>query len=356
LVAAGVGTAGAVIVGGIGLGSMLANEPTITFTSSSATDDAPVDVADPAPTTATEVPADNQAAPDPAPLGGDEPVAAVATAVAPSVVRIDTSLGTGSGIIADADGMIITNAHVVAGTTSVTVRLADGTRVEGSVVGADERVDVAVVDIDPSGLDLVPAEFAPWSSVETGQLAVAIGSPFGLEQTVTSGIVSAVNRDVANVGMIQTDAPINPGNSGGALADREGRVIGMNSSIRTDGVVNANVGVGFAIPSDTMLLVAERIESGEDLTPGFLGVSMSEPTLGRPGAVVSEVVPGSPAQSAGLEVGDLVVAFDGVALTAVGDLAARIQLSAPGATHELTVVRNDVEIVVTVTLGAATES
>jgi putative serine protease PepD len=347
----------AVVAGGAAVGSMLANDPGVTI---AAPTDAAVDedVLAPGPTEAPATPEQAAAPAGPLDPAGDaaEPVAAVAAAVAPSVVRIDTDLGTGSGIIADAEGMIITNAHVVQGVRTVTVQLADGTRTEGVVEGTDERVDVAVVDIDPAGLNLVPATFAPWDSVETGQLAVAIGSPFGLEQTVTSGIVSAVNRVVGDVEMIQTDAPINPGNSGGALADRQGRVIGMNSSIRTDGSVNGNLGVGFAIPSDTMLLVAERIVSGENLTAGFLGVSLVDPTLGQPGALITELVAGGPADSGGLAVGDLVTAFDGVAVHSTGELGAKIRIAEPGSTHEVMVVRDDQELTVTVTLGSLTES
>lgn len=364
LILGGIAASAAVVAGGAAIGTQLADEPTITVSADPDAGGVTTDVADPAPGPANVAPTDAAESSDestPLAENGDEaePVAAVAQAVAPSVVRIDTQLGTGSGIIADADGMIITNAHVVEGATSVTVQLADGTRAEGTVVGADTRVDVAVVEIDPTGVDLVPATFAPWESVETGQLAVAIGSPFGLEQSVTSGIVSAVNRVAGTgeaVGMIQTDAPINPGNSGGALADRQGRVIGMNSSIRTDGTVNGNLGVGFAIPSDTMLLVADRIVSGDPLVPAFLGVRLTDPTLGRAGALITEITPGTPAETAGLQVGDLVIAFDGIEVHSTGDLGATIQLSAPGSTHEITVVRADEEITVSATLVESTES
>ena len=215
-----------------------------------------------------------------------EPVTAVALAVSPSVVRIDTSTGTGSGIILDSSGRVVTNAHVVNSARTVEIRLADGTRAEGTVLGSDPNVDIAIVQIDGDVL-FEKANFALSETVQVGQLAVAIGSPFGLEQSVTAGIVSAVNRAVPHanvidgsptiVEMIQTDAPINPGNSGGALADRQGRVVGMNTSIRTDGIVSGNLGVGFAIPSDTILLVADRIVNGESLDVGFLGVSGQNP-------------------------------------------------------------------------------
>jgi S1-C subfamily serine protease len=178
---------------------------------------------------------------------------------------------------------------------------------------------------------------------------------------VTAGIVSAVNRAVRNtnfadgsptvVEMLQTDAPINPGNSGGALADRQGKVIGMNTSIRTDGVVAGNIGVGFAIPSDTILLVADRIVNGESLDVGFLGISGQNPMLGRPGALVIEVIEGGPASLGGLMSGDLVVAVDGAPILGMSALAAKIRIASPGNSVEIEVVRNGVPVFLTVVLG-----
>lgn len=315
-----------------------------------------------APEPVAQAPAAAEPIPDvPGPVteAGAEPVADVAEAVAPSVVRIDTGTGTGSGIIYDASGLIVTNAHVVGDAEDVTVRLADGRRTDGTVLGSDPKVDIAVVQIDAS-IGFEVATFAPSSSVEVGQLAVAIGSPFGLDQTVTSGIISAVNRAITNqaidgtptvVEMLQTDAPINPGNSGGALADREGRIVGINTSIRTDGTTNGNLGVGFAVPSDTAMLIAGRIVAGEPLDSGFLGVSGQDPTAGDPGALVTEVVPGSPAAAAGLEVGDLIIGIDGDTVPGMTELAARIRLQAPDTVVVLDVVRNGETIVVNVTLG-----
>ncbi len=301
------------------------------------------------------------------PVSGDaeEPVAAVAEAVSRSVVRIDTAnangpLGTGSGIVLDAAGHIVTNAHVVQGATSASVRLADGTRVAATILGSDPSVDVAVIAID-SAETPEPATFAPMSAVEVGQLAVAIGSPFGLDQTVTAGIVSAVNRAISNVNvadgsttiveMVQTDAPINPGNSGGALADRQGRVVGMNTSIRTDGAGQGNLGVGFAIPSDTILLIADRIISGKSLASGYLGVGLRDPEIGPPGAEVTAVEPGTPAEQAGLQVGDLVVAMNGNPVTSTEGLAARVRLSSPGSVAELEVLRDGRQVTLSATFG-----
>ena len=283
------------------------------------------------------------------PDDAEEPVAAVAQAVAPAVVLIQNDQGQGSGIIYDASGLILTNAHVVGQATDVSVQLASGIRVPGTVLGADTNTDVAVVQIETDA-EFGVAPLAPESTVEVGQLAVAIGSPFGLEQTVTSGIVSAKGRVVGTVAMIQTDAPINPGNSGGALADRQGRVIGMNTSIRTDGS-GGNIGVGFAIPADTMLLVAERIIAGDSLEQGYLGVTGATPLLGQPGVVVQEVLPDTGAEAAGVLPDDLIIGFNGIEIRSMGDLAAAVRLQAPNATVAVELLRGGTPITVQVTLG-----
>ena len=284
----------------------------------------------------------------------------MAEAVSPSIVRIDTTTGIGSGIILDATGRVVTNAHVVNGVQTVDIRLADGTRAEGTVLGSDPNVDIAIVQIEGDAT-FKEAEFALSDTVQVGQLAVAIGSPFGLEQSVTAGIVSAVNRAVGHtnvidgsptvVEMIQTDAPINPGNSGGALADRQGRVVGMNTSIRTDGVVSGNLGVGFAIPSDTILLVADRIVNGESLDVGFLGVSGQNPALGRAGALIVDVIEDGPAWEGGLLSGDLVISVDGSPILGMSELAAKIRITSPGTSVVIGVIRDGEQTFVTVVLG-----
>ena len=291
----------------------------------------------------------------------DEPVASVAETVAPSVVRIDTATGTGSGIIYDQNGSVVTNAHEVLGADTVEIQLADGTRATGKVLGSDPAVDIAIVQIQEN-LNFRKATFATLDTIRVGQLAVAIGSPFGLEQSVTAGIVSAVNRAVPTLNvengsrtvleMIQTDAPINPGNSGGALVDRQGRVVGLNTLIRTDGNVEGNLGVGLAIPTDTIFLVKVRIAKGLSLENGFLGISGQDPTLGRAGALVIEVVPNSPADQSGLQQGDLIINVDGSPILGMSELAARIRLSSPGTEISLGVLRNGDEISITVVLGS----
>jgi putative serine protease PepD len=287
----------------------------------------------------------------------EEPVAAVAAAVAPAVVQLESSSGLGSGFVYDESGLILTAHHVVEGAEQVQVRLADGTLLEGQVLGGDPSTDVAVVKVDPSA-DLVVATLATGVDVAVGQLAIAIGSPFGLDQTVTSGIVSAVGRSSETPGgvipAIQTDAPINSGNSGGALVDRQGRIIGINDSIITGGgESNGNLGIGFAIPIDIAKAVADRIVAGESTDAGYLGVEGAESTGNRAGAAIASIEPGSPAADAGLVEGDVVVAVDGQRVSSMIDLAAKIRTSQPGDSVTMTVERDGQETEVTVELGTA---
>ena len=273
-----------------------------------------------------------------------EPVVAVADTVSRSVVIVRSETGQGSGIALDDRRRVVTNAHVLGDSDTLQVLLPSGRMVGAKVIGSDIRRDVAVIELDDTDNSLTPAVFASSQNLRVGQLAVAVGSPFELNQTVTAGIVSAIGRvepsygceiagamsaECAGVAMIQTDAPINPGNSGGPLADRNGHVIGMNTSIRTEGFLSANVGVGFAIPSDTVLLVAERLVSGEPIGTAFLGILGETPTDGRAGALLLEVQESSPADKAGLEVGDLIVRVDRRPILNMQALRADIQLRLP---------------------------
>jgi putative serine protease PepD len=288
---------------------------------------------------------------------GDEPVAAVAKALLPTVVELTVETqqgdGLGSGVIYDKNGYILTAAHVVQGADRVTVRLADGTRLRGEVLGTDQANDVGVVKVDRGNLPAAP--LAVDVPLQVGQLAVAIGSPFRLEGSVTAGIVSATSRILqdgqSGREVIQTDAPINPGNSGGVLADREGRVIGINSAIRSDGASNGNIGIGFAVPIDIAAKSATAIVENKPLQTGFLGVSSGDPTSGRGGALIQEVTSGSPAAKAGLQVGDLVVELDGQAVTSKDDLVGRIRDHQPGDRVTLKLVRDGKEQTVTATLA-----
>ncbi|QGG94845.1 S1C family serine protease [Actinomarinicola tropica] len=303
-------------------------------------------------TSPVSVPADPLVGPD-----AEEPVAAVAEAVAPSVVQIETDTGLGSGVIFDDEGHILTAAHVLQGANQLRVRLADGTLVPAEVVGTNAPTDVGVVSIEPRD-DLVPATLGVDADIQVGQLAVAVGSPFGLDQTITSGVVSALDRPVQTegtsiVGMIQTDASINPGNSGGALADRFGRIIGINDAIRTSG--GGNEGVGFAIPIDLAVRVAEQLIAGEDIQAGLLGVTVSDPTAGEPGALIGEIMPGSPAESSGLEVGDLITAIEGESISGTQNLRAEILARPPGTTVTVEVLRDGDRLELDVTLTSATD-
>ena len=289
-----------------------------------------------------------------------EPIADVAASLSPAVVQIETGSGLGSGFVYEADGLILTAAHVVAGSDRVAVRFADGSRIEGTVLGADPNTDVAVISIEGAD-DLAVAPLALDTDVRVGQTAVAIGSPFGLDQTVTAGIVSAVGRATETPGRngvrraipaIQTDAPINSGNSGGALADGQGRVIGINSSIITSDVNSSgNVGVGFAVPIDIAKAVADRIVSGQSINSGYLGVSSTDATGATSGAHLEQVEAGSPADEAGLTTGDVVVAFDGEQISTAIDLVAAVTPREPGETVTLTVVRDGEEREAEVQLG-----
>ncbi|MBC8363768.1 MAG: trypsin-like peptidase domain-containing protein [Actinobacteria bacterium] len=309
---------------------------------------------------------------------GDEPVVAVAEAVTPSVVHVFVpGFGQGSGIALDGEGHVVTNAHVLiedAATAEelagieVEVVLSSGRRIEATAIGADIRRDVAVLRLLEPAPELLPATFAPSDEVRVGQLAVAVGSPFELTQSVTSGIVSAIGRvlpsfgcnlgrgqsaECAGVATIQTDAPINPGNSGGPLSDRYGRVIGMNTSIRTNNSFDvSNAGVGFALPSDTVIIVAERLLAGEPVGTAWLGIVGISTTDGRPGALIEVVEPGSPADTAGLEAGDLIVVSDGRPLVAMDALRADIQLRLPGMSVELQFERDGVLQATVVELGS----
>ncbi len=303
-----------------------------------------------------------EATTDPVPAGVEEPIAAVAASLSPAVVQIETRTGLGSGFVYDPDGLILTAAHVVDGSRQVTVRFADGTSTEGTVLGTDPNTDVAVIRIEPTD-ELVVAPLALGVDLRVGQTAVAIGSPFGLDQTVTAGIVSAIGRATETPGRngvpraipaIQTDAPINSGNSGGALADSHGRVIGINSSIITADVSSSgNVGVGFAVPIDIAKAVADRIVAGRSVSSGYLGVSSTDVTGTNTGAQLRSVEAGSPAHRAGLQAGDVVVGFEGGQVSTAIDLVAAVTPREPGEVVTLTIVRDGQEVEVEVQLGEA---
>ena len=292
----------------------------------------------------------------PVEAGAAEPAAEVAAKVGPSVVLIDTTTGSGSGVVYDKRGVIFTNAHVVEGTNAVDVAFANG-RIERAapVIARDVARDIAVVRVAARD-DLAPVVFLPSTDVRVGQIAIAIGAPFGLDQTVTQGIVSAVGRIVPSFGncgidMIQTDAPINPGNSGGALVDKQGRLIGMNTSIRTGGSTAGSVGVGFAVPSDTIKASVDRMLTGEATDLAFLGVGQAAVEHSAAGVLVGSIAANSPAAIAGIRQGDLLTAVNGETLSSFAQLRALIQRARPGDTVEFAVVRDNQTRAVKTTLA-----
>jgi putative serine protease PepD len=304
-------------------------------------------------------------------------VAAIARDVVPTVVSIDVTTpsgrGNGSGVIIRADGYIVTNDHVVADATEISVTLADGTVADATLVGADPETDLAVVKARATGLPV--ATLGRSGNLQVGDPVVAVGSPLGLKGTVTSGIISALNRSfdipaqapgeqsIVLVNAIQTDAAINPGNSGGALVDRAGRVIGINSAIASTagllGGSSGSIGVGFAIPVDEARAVAQEIIRTGRATHPFLGISGNDVTpqtaerfgLGASrGALVLEVTPGGPAERAGLRPQDIVVRLGGTAVTGMGDLIGAIRSHRIGETVDVTYVRGGDRRTVRVTL------
>jgi S1-C subfamily serine protease/RsiW-degrading membrane proteinase PrsW (M82 family) len=267
--------------------------------------------------------------------------------VGPSVVLIQTSQGLGSGIVFDAKGDVVTNAHVVSGADSFQVTLADGKQYRARLVGSFAADDVAVLHIDAGGLH--PASFADSSRLQVGDVALAIGNPLGLQSSVTEGIVSALGRTVnedngvALPNVIQTSAPINPGNSGGALVDLEGQVVGIPTLAATDPEMGgAAAGIGFAIPSDTVRDIAGQLIGQGKVTNShraWLGVEVAATTSG--GVLVTKVQPGGPAAKAGLRAGELVTAVQGTATPDPGTLADVLAGLRPGQTVTVRVARSD---------------
>jgi putative serine protease PepD len=300
-------------------------------------------------------------------------VADVADAVLPSVARVDVAAGRGQGsgsaVVYRADGHFITNAHVVGSATGISVTLPDGTSAEAEVVGIDESTDVAVLRVDLAdveGVTELPVPAFADATPRIGETAIAIGSPFGLDGSVTAGVVSAVGRSVPGVPLvdvIQTDAPINPGNSGGALVNDRAEVIGINTAILGGSAAGGgNIGIGFAVPITTALPIAEQLGEKGYVEHGQLGVTGQDvdprgaQLYGLPvteGAVIAEVLPGSAADEAGLRRGDIITALDGEPVASMVELGARIRRHAPGDTVTVTYQRGSQEREAEVTLGAA---
>ncbi len=301
--------------------------------------------------------------------------AAIYRDVAPSVVAIAAQVtqqsgspfqesgsgtATGTGFVVGADELIATNAHVVADATSIRVTLADGRTRTARVVGTDDSTDVALLRISASGLKAL--RFADSATVAVGDPVYAIGNPYGLDRSLTTGVISALNRDItapngfAISGVLQTDAALNPGNSGGPLLDAAGRVVGITSQIETspstgDGSSSGgNTGIGFAVPASVVRRVVSTLDEGRTVRHGYLGVSSSDASAG--GAQIGSVAAGGPAEDAGLRAGDVVVKVGATVVKDSGALGTVVDRLVPGTGTTLQVRRDGQTTPVSVTIGS----
>jgi putative serine protease PepD len=282
-------------------------------------------------------------------------VAAVYQRVKDGVVEVETSAGaTGSGFVIDEEGHIVTNQHVVASAQSAVVRFSDGSEVDADIVGTDPSTDIAVLDVDRPSSRLTPLSFAGEGSLQVGNPVIAIGSPFGLEGTLTTGVISALGREIRSPNdftienAVQTDAALNQGNSGGPVLDSQGRVVGVAAQIRSES--GGNVGIGYAIPGDTAQRVARELIEDGSVEHAYLGVSLPDDGA----ATFETVVDGSPAGRAGLQAEDEVTEVDGKSITTGDQLRDAIDAKKPGDKITLTIKRNGDERTVQVTLGQRT--
>lgn len=325
-------------------------------------------------------------------------ITGAAAAAAPSVVTLDVSgpsgSGSGSGVLLSEDGYILTNAHVVTldGSTAsvkIEVKTSDGHVYKGKIIGTDPINDLAVIKVS-APITFKPITFADSNKINVGDRVLAIGAPLGLANTVTEGIVSALNRTIAvasaavpedsgsglgglqlfsgtgtsvNLRVIQTDAAINPGNSGGALVDETGKLIGINVAIASAGSSDqaGNIGVGFAIPSDVAKRIAKEIMSTGKASHALLGAGVVDSTNSADnsgfsvGALVKELTAGGAAEKGGVKVGDIVVKFNSQAITTAGELTAAVRQEPAGAKAQIEVLRDGKSLTLSVVLGDAAD-
>src|SRR3954462_15665592 len=307
--------------------------------------------------------------PDPLPAVSDKPLklrkgqtraGAIYALASPAVVSIRTGTGSGTGFLVDKQGRIVTNAHVVGGNSRVLVRFGqEQTSLDGKVVGRDPSSDLAVVSIGSGSVpkSVKPLQFADSRGVQVGDVAIAIGNPFGLDRTATEGIVSGLGREIQAPNgfqidaVIQTDAPINPGNSGGPLLDDSGHVIGVNSQIATAGAGGGNLGIGFAVPSNTARQVVPQLEHGQTVKHSYLGVQTSGDPATPNGAQVQSVTPGGPADKAGLQQNDVIKGIDGQPVHDPTELSSAIDGHKPGDKIKIQIERSGLTQELDATLG-----
>jgi S1-C subfamily serine protease len=293
--------------------------------------------------------------------------------------QVQRGEATGSGFVIDKAGTILTNAHVVNSATKVSVQFEDKQSVEAKVLGKDESTDLALLQVDPAGLKLAPLTLGSSKAVQVGDPAIAIGNPFGLERTLTTGVISAVKRTIQAPNsfeiddVLQTDAPINPGNSGGPLIDATGKVIGINSQIATGSGSNGSVGIGFAVPIDTAKQIIPDLKQSGRVDRGYLGIramtvdkTLKDLLHVDHGALVQTVAPGGPADKAGVRGGglsatldnhpiqlggDVIVKVAGKDVRSDNDLQAAVADRSPSDRIKVTLVRSGEVKTVDVTLG-----
>jgi putative serine protease PepD len=268
-----------------------------------------------------------------------------------------SSTATGTGFVVDGKGHIVTAAHVVQGASSISVKFQDGTTRTAKLLGTDEATDVAVLSVDASGLTLHPLALGSSAALGIGDQVAAIGDPFTYERSLSTGIVSGLDRTISAPNgftvahAIQTDAALNPGNSGGPVLDASGQVIGIVDQIATNGSSDTSSGVGFAVPIDLVKSELGQLEAGKTVHHAYLGVATSTADSATPGALVQSVTSGGPAADAGLRSGDVVTSIGTSAIHGTNDLVAAIATHKPGDRVELTVRRGSQTVELTAILG-----
>ncbi len=264
---------------------------------------------------------------------------------------------TGTGFVVDGQGHIVTASHVVDGASSITVKFSDGTARQATVTGKDDATDVAVLKVNPSGLTLHPLKLASSGSLDVGQALAAIGDPFGYARSISTGIVSGVDRTISAPNgftvahAVQTDAALNPGNSGGPLLNAKGEVVGIVDQIATDGNADQSSGVGFAVPIDLVKSQLSTLEAGQKVEHAYIGVATSDAPNQTGGAAIGQVTSGGPAAGAGIKAGDVITTIGSATVDNSSDLVAAVASHHPGDKVQVTIRRGSSTIQRTVTLG-----